>query len=134
MYINNYHDIKIHIYMLNKRKRKSFFKIVESRFSDRTQCNEFVNSRSKSWVLMRRRLVLEGEKHIESGSPTSQKEGTPHPRTGIPNSFRIPGAPLLSLGLLLFGRHPTLWVISVVIYSSLPFILLLHLSIIHEYP
>ena len=27
MYINNYHDIKIHIYMLNKRKRKSFKKI-----------------------------------------------------------------------------------------------------------
>ena len=27
MYINNYHNIKIHIYILNKRKRKSFKKI-----------------------------------------------------------------------------------------------------------
>ena len=38
------------------------------------------------------------------------------------------GASLLSLGL------PFLWVVSVVIYSSLPFILLLHLSVIHAYP
>ena len=29
---------------------------------------------------------------------------------------------------------PPLWVVSVVIYSSLPFILLIHLSIIHAYP
>ena len=32
--------------------------IVGSRFSDRAHCNEFVESRSKSWALMRRRLVL----------------------------------------------------------------------------
>ena len=38
------------------------------------------------------------------------------------------GASLLSLVL------PFLWVVSVVIYSSLPFILLLHLSVIHAYP
>ena len=34
--------------------------------------------------------------------------------------------------LLLFA--PPLWVVSVVIYSSLPFILLLHSSVIHVYP
>ena len=34
----------------------------------------------------------------------------------------------------LVSRPPSLWVVSVVIYSSLPFILLLHLSVIHAYP
>ena len=33
-----------------------------------------------------------------------------------------------------FWASPSLWVVSVVIYSSLPFILLLHLSVIHAYP
>ena len=45
------------------------------------------------------------------------------------------GASFLSLGLsLLLGRPPFFWVISVAIYSSLSFILLLHLSVIHAYP
>ena len=35
---------------------------------------------------------------------------------------------------LFFLVVPLLWVISIVIYSSLPFILLLHLSVIHAYP
>ena len=52
---------------------------------------------------------------------------------GIPNSSRTPEASLLFLGLLLL-RPPPLLVISVVIYFSLPFILLLHLSVIHVYP
>ena len=33
-----------------------------------------------------------------------------------------------------FWASPSLWVVSVVIYSFLPFILLLHLSVIHTYP
>ena len=74
-----------------------------------------------------------GEKHTESGGLTSQGEGTPRPRTRIPNSSRTLGASLLSLGLLLLRLLP-LWVISVVIYSSFPFILFLHLSIIYAYP
>ena len=36
-------------------------------------------------------------------------------------------------GSLLFSPPP-LWVVFVVIYSSLPFIILLHLSVIHAYP
>ena len=32
------------------------------------------------------------------------------------------------------SRPPPLWAVSLVIYSSLPFILLLHLSVIHAYP
>ena len=75
-----------------------------------------------------------GEKHTESGGPTSQGEGTPRSRTGIHNSSRTPGAPFLALASLFFlVVPPLLWVISVVIYSSLPFILLLHLSVIHVY-
>ena len=75
------------------------------------------------------------ENHTNSSGPTSQGEGTPRLRTGIPNSSRTLGAYFLSLGLpLLLGRPPLLWVISVVIYSSLSFILLLHLSVIHVYP
>ena len=42
-----------------------------------------------------------GEKYTESDGPTSQGERTPHPKTGTPNSSRIPRASLLSLGLLL---------------------------------
>ena len=36
----------------------SYILIVGSRFSDRAHYNEFVESGAKSWVLMRRRLVL----------------------------------------------------------------------------
>ena len=48
-----------------------------------------------------------GEKHTESGGPTSQGEGTPRSRTGIHNSSRTPGAPFLALGLpFLLGCSP----------------------------
>ena len=46
-----------------------------------------------------------GEKHTESGGPTSQGVGTPHPTTRIPNSSRTPGASFLFLGLLLLLGH-----------------------------
>ena len=70
------------------------------------------------------------EKYTEPDGPTSQGERAPRPRTGTPNSPRIPEASLLSLGLL--ASFP-LWVIFVVIYPSLLFILLLHLSVIHAH-
>ena len=74
-----------------------------------------------------------GEKYTESSSPTSQGERTPRLRMWTPNSSRIPGASLLSLGFLFLPPPPPLWEISVVIYPSLPFILLLHLLVIHTY-
>ena len=43
-----------------------------------------------------------GEKYSEPDGPTSQGEMTPRPRMGTPNSSRIPGASLISLGLLAF--------------------------------
>ena len=73
-----------------------------------------------------------GEKYTESDGPMSQGERTSRPRMGTPNSSHIPGASLLFLGLLLLFSF-LLWVISVVIYPSLPFILFLHLSVIHAY-
>ena len=80
-----------------------------------------------------------GEKHTESSGPTSQGEGTPRLGTRIPNPSRS------NRSLLPFSGPPSsswpsspppllLWVIFVVIYSSLPFIFLLHLSVIHAYP
>ena len=100
---------------------------VGSRFSNRAHYNKFVESGAKSWALMRRRLVL--------GMKGTQNQATQHPREKGPltrgweyaNPFRsrrslppVPGPPLL-------------WAVSLVIYSSLPFILLLHLSVIHAY-
>ena len=41
-----------------------------------------------------------GEKYTEPDGPTSQGERAPRPRTGTPNSSRIPGASLLSMCLL----------------------------------
>ena len=107
---------------------------VGSQFSDRAHYNEFVESGSKSWALIRRRLVL-GVKNTQNQAAQRLREKgplawgresqTPLGQTGV--SF-------LSLGLpLLFGPPPFLWVISVVIYSSLSFIFLLHLSVIHTY-
>ena len=47
-----------------------------------------------------------GEKYAESDGPTSQGERTPCPRMWTPNSSRIPGASLLSLGILFLLRPP----------------------------
>ena len=77
---------------------------VGSQFSDRAHYNEFVESGSVSWALIRRRLVLRGEKRVGSDGLRSQGEGFPHPRTRIPNSSRIPRASLLFLGLPFPGR------------------------------
>ena len=62
------------------------------------------------------------ERHTESGGPTSQGEGTPRLRTRMRQPLSITQEP-----------PPCFWA-SAVIYPSLLFILLLHLSVIHAYP
>ena len=108
--------------------------IVESRLLDRVLYNGF----DREWVQKlgsdEATACFGSEKYTEPDDPTSQGERVPHPRTGTLNSSRIPGASLLSMGLLASPPpFPLLWVISVVIYPSLPFILLLHLSVIHAH-
>ena len=118
---------------------KSYYNVitVESRFSDWAHYNEFVESGAKSWVVMRRRLVLGMKGTQNRAAQSSHGEGTPRSRTGM---RQLPldhaGASLLFLGLppLSAPPPPPLWMVSVVIYSSLPFIFLLHLSVIHAYP
>ena len=75
-----------------------------------------------------------GEKHTESGGPTSQGEGTPRSRTEMhqpllvtQDLFPFSGPPSP------FWPSPLLCEISVVIYHSLLFILPRHLSVIHAY-
>ena len=55
----------------------------------------FVESGSKIWALIRRRLVLSigggGRKNVRDRmAQRVQGEGTPHPRTRIINSSRVP--------------------------------------------
>ena len=101
--------------------------VVGSQFSDRAHYNEFVESGFGSCALIRRRLVLRGEKRTGSDDPRSQGEGTPRLRTRIPSSSRIPGASLL------FPGPPSFCEISVVIYPSPPFIFFLHFSVIYAH-
>ena len=102
--------------------------IVGSRFSNRAQYNEFVESGAKSWALMRRRLVL--------GMKGTQNQVAQRPKEKGPltwgREYANPSRSRKSLPPV--SGPPPFWVVSVVIYSSLPFILLLHLSIIHAYP
>ena len=108
---------------------------VGSRFSDRARYNEFVESGSKSWALIRRQLVL-GVKNTQNRAAQRPREKGPFVRgRESPTPLGHTGASFLSLDLpLLLGRPLFFWVISVVIYSSLSFILLLHLLVIHAYP
>ena len=77
---------------------------------------------------MRRRLIL-GKKGTQNrAAQSSQGEGTPRSRTGMGQP------PLDHAGASLLFLRPLLWVVSILIYSSLPFILLLHLSVIHAHP
>ena len=96
--------------------------VVGSRFSDQAHHNEFVESGSGSWALIRGRLVLRREKRTGSDGPRSQGEGTPRPRTRIPSSSRIPGASLL------FPGPPSPMPFSFFVRSLLLYILLLHSS------
>ena len=83
---------------------------------------------------MRRRIVLGMEGTQNWAVQLSQGEGTLRLRTGVrqPPLYHA-GASLLFLGLPPPFFAPPLWVVSVVIYSSLPFILLLHLLVLHAY-
>ena len=98
---------------------------VGSRFSDRAHYNEFVESGAKSWALMRRRLVLEMK--------GTQNQAAQHPREKGPlargREYANPSRSRRSLPSI--SGPSALWVVSIVIYSSLPFILLLHLSVIY---
>ena len=106
-------------------------KIVGSQFSDRAHYNEFVESGAKSQALMRRRLVL-GMKGTQNRAAQRPREKGPLARgreCANPSRSRRSLPPV-------FGP-PTSFLyceISVVIYPSLLFILLLHLSVIHAYP
>ena len=78
--------------------------IVGSRFSNRAHYNEVLENGSRSWALIRRRLVLKGGKGktYRIGRPKgSMEKGPSRPRTRIPNSSRVPRAspPFLSLPL-----------------------------------
>ena len=108
--------------------------IVRSRFSNQARYNEFIENGSKSWALIRRQLIL-GVKNTQNRVAQRPREKGPLARgRESPTPLGHTGASFLSLGLsLLLSRPPFFWVISVVIYSSLPFILLLHLSVIHAY-
>ena len=111
--------------------------VVGLLFSDWAHYNEFVESGSKSWALIRRRLVS-GVKNTQNGAAQRPREKGPFAR-GLesPTPLGYTGASFPSLGLPLLlppFPPPPLWVISLVIYSSLLFIILLHLSVIHAYP
>ena len=77
---------------------------------------------------MRRRLVL--------GMKGTRNQAAQHPREKGPltrgREYANPSRSRRSL--LPVSGPPPLWVVSVVIYSSLPFILLLYLLVIHAYP
>ena len=82
--------------------------IVGSRFSDQAHYNEFVDSGSKSWALIRRQLVL-GVKNTQNRATQRPREKGPLARGWeSPNSSRTPGSSFLSLSLhlLLLGRPP----------------------------
>ena len=72
---------------------------VGSQFSDRVHYNEFVESGAKSWVLMRRRLVL-GMKGTQNRGPSLEDGNAPTPLDHA-------GASLLFLGLSCFWASPS---------------------------
>ena len=80
---------------------------VGSRFSDRARYNEFVESGSKSWTLIRQQLVL-GVKNTQNRATQRPKEKGPLARGWeSPTPLSHTGASFLSLGLpLLLLRLP----------------------------
>ena len=79
--------------------------IVGSRFSDWAHYNEFVESGGKSWVAMRRRLVLGMKGTQNRAAQSSQREGTPCSRTGMrqPPLDHAGASPLFWASLLFFS-------------------------------
>ena len=83
--------------------------IVGSRFSDQAHYNEFVESGTKSWALMRRRLVLGMKGTQNRAAQSSQGEGTSRSRMGMRQPpLDHAGASLLFLGLPPLFRTPFL--------------------------
>ena len=81
--------------------------IVGSPFSDRAHYNEFVESGSKSWALIRRRLVL-GVKNTQNRAAQRPREKRALAQgRESPTPLGQTGVSFLSLGLpLLLGRPP----------------------------
>ena len=94
-----------------------FFGIVGSRFSDWAHYNEFVENGSKSWVLMRRRLVL-GVKNTQNRMAQCSREKGPLAWGRELPTLLASQEPLSFLWAFFFFLY--LWVISIVIYPSLP--------------
>ena len=66
--------------------------LVGSRFSDRAQYNEFVDSGSKSWVLIKRRLVL-GMKNTQNRAAQRPREKDPSLEDGNPQPLSVTQEP-----------------------------------------
>ena len=110
--------------------------IVGSRFLDRAHYNEFVESGAKSCREWDDSLFW-GWKAHRIGRPNRPREKGPLARgQECTNPLTITQEPPSCFwASLLFLRPPSpLWMVSIVIYFSLLFILLLHLSVIHAYP
>ena len=105
--------------MLLYKKIDTIF--VRSRFSNRAHYNEFVENGSKSWALMRRRLVL-GVKNTQNqkGNVPGRKDLSPedrnsqllsHPKSlspfsGPPSSWPSPALGNLCCYIFLSSVHP----------------------------
>ena len=103
------------------------------RFSDRAHYNEFVESRSKSWALMKRWLVL-GVKNTQNRVAQCPREKGSLARGRESPAPHASQEPISFLWASFLLAAPILCEISVVIYHSFLFILLLHLSVIHAHP
>ena len=109
--------------------------IIGSRFSNQAHYNEFVESGSKSWALMRRWLVL-GVKNTQNRAAQCPKEKGPLAR-GRESPTPLASQEPLSFfwaSFFFLAVPSSLCEIYVVIYHSPPFILILHWSIIYVYP
>ena len=83
--------------------------LVGSRFSDRAHYNEFIESGAKSWVVMRRWLILGMKGTQNRAAQSSQGEGTSRSRMGMRQPpLDHAGASLLFLGLPPLFRTPFL--------------------------
>ena len=81
--------------------------IVGSRFSNRSHYNEFVENGVKSWVVMRRRLILGMKGTQNRAAQSSQGEGTLRLRTGMrqpPLDHAEPSLLFLGLPPFFFSR------------------------------
>ena len=86
--------------------------LVGSRFSDRAHYNEFVESGSKSWALIRRRLILE-VKNTQNRAVQRPKEKGPLARgRESPTPLGHTGASFLSLGPPLLLLSPPIFLAS----------------------